>query len=178
MIYLNRTMKEPSMDACIHKDRYEKMPGEAGSAFWKRTIGERGSIQKDRCGVIWMASSRKIARPILYRQEDPGKENVNASSKKGADKSASWTVYIVECRDGTFYTGITTDPARRLAEHNNGRASRYTRVRRPVRIIYEESCISRSEASMREAAVKALSRKEKENLIQVRRTDIPFSPID
>jgi len=94
------------------------------------------------------------------------------------DKEPAWTVYIVECSDGTFYTGVTNDLARRLDQHNAGAASRYTRSRRPVRMIYREGCISRSEALMRECAVKALSRKEKEKLILERRADALFSPID
>jgi len=50
-----------------------------------------------------------------------------------------WTVYILRCRDGSLYTGITTDPERRLAEHNSDRgAARYTRPRRPVRLVYTE----------------------------------------
>jgi len=83
------------------------------------------------------------------------------------DKQESiWTVYIVECRDGTFYTGITTDLARRLDQHNRGRASRYTRSRLPVTLVHEESMRTRSEALIREEEIKSLSRQEKEALIQ------------
>ncbi len=90
----------------------------------------------------------------------------------------TWTVYIVECSDGSFYTGITNNLSRRLDQHNAGRASRYTRSRRPVEAIYQEGCVSRSEASIREGALKALSRKEKEKLILERRIDVTISPID
>jgi putative endonuclease len=88
--------------------------------------------------------------------------------KKGAESPAAggWTLYIVECRDGTFYTGIAKDVGRRLVQHNEGSASRYTRSRRPVKIIYQEPCGNRSEASIKEAAVKSLSRLEKEKLIK------------
>jgi len=73
-----------------------------------------------------------------------------------------WTVYILRCRDGSLYTGITTDPARRLAEHNSGRgAARYTRARRPVQMIYTEPATDRAAASRREAAIKRLSRAAK-----------------
>lgn len=83
-----------------------------------------------------------------------------------------WTLYIIECSDGTFYTGITNDLSRRLLQHNDGSASRYTRVRTPVKLLYQEECAGRSEALIKEAAIKALSRKEKESLInqKVRRT--------
>lgn len=76
-----------------------------------------------------------------------------------------WVLYILKCSDGSLYAGITNDLKRRLMQHGAGRASRYTRGRRPVRIVYRESCESRSHALKREWAVKALSRKEKEELI-------------
>lgn len=78
----------------------------------------------------------------------------------------SWTVYILRCADGTFYTGITTDLPRRRRQHNEGKAARYTRCRRPVRVIYHEPAASRSLALKREAAVKALTRPQKELLVR------------
>jgi predicted GIY-YIG superfamily endonuclease len=76
-----------------------------------------------------------------------------------------WKVYILRCKDGSFYTGMTNDLDRRLGQHREGRASRYTRGRKPLRIVYHETCANRSEAAKRESAVKALSRKEKERLV-------------
>ena len=84
-------------------------------------------------------------------------------------ESAGWFVYLLRCADGTLYTGITTDPARRLAQHNAGTASKYTRARRPVEMVYREPHPDRSAASKREAAVKALRRDVKEALIRSRR---------
>lgn len=78
----------------------------------------------------------------------------------------AWLLYIVECRDGSLYTGITNDLARRLQQHNDGDASRYTRSRRPVVLRYREPCADRSAALIREFAVKLLSRREKEALIR------------
>ncbi|MGF1643062.1 MAG: GIY-YIG nuclease family protein [Thiotrichales bacterium] len=74
-----------------------------------------------------------------------------------------WFVYILRCVDGSLYTGITTDPARRIREHNAGRAAaaRYTLGRRPVELAYCEPATDRSEASRREAAIKQLSREAK-----------------
>lgn len=77
----------------------------------------------------------------------------------------SWTLYVLRCRNGSLYTGVTTDLARRLDQHGAGRASRYTRGRLPVRLVYVEPCTDRSAALRREAAVKRLSRAEKERLI-------------
>ena len=78
----------------------------------------------------------------------------------------SWSVYIVRCADGTLYTGIATDVARRVEEHNanNILAARYTRARRPVVLVYEEAAATRSAAGKREHEVKRMSREEKEAL--------------
>jgi putative endonuclease len=76
-----------------------------------------------------------------------------------------WTVYLLCCRDGSLYTGITTDLARRLAAHRAGKASAYTRSRRPLRLIYREPARDRSAALRREAAIKRLTRKAKLELI-------------
>ena len=83
--------------------------------------------------------------------------------------SAGWVVYLLRCADGTLYTGITTDAARRLAQHNAGTASKYTRARRPVTIVFTEPHPDRSTASKREAAIKSLRRSEKDALIAPRR---------
>jgi putative endonuclease len=70
----------------------------------------------------------------------------------------NWWVYVVRCADGTLYTGVSTDPDRRLGQHNAGTASKYTRVRRPVELVYRERRRGRSDALRREAALKALPR--------------------
>ncbi|MFL5402370.1 MAG: GIY-YIG nuclease family protein [Gemmatimonadales bacterium] len=75
-----------------------------------------------------------------------------------------WTVYLIRCRDGTLYTGVTTDPARRLAEHNAGCGSAYTRSRLPVELVYWEQAGDRSSALRREHTIKALTRTQKERL--------------
>jgi len=79
----------------------------------------------------------------------------------------AWQVYIVRCADGSLYTGIARDLARRIAEHNagNGAAANYTRSRRPVVLVYSEPAAGRSAASRREYAIKQLSRSAKMALI-------------
>ena len=72
-----------------------------------------------------------------------------------------WTVYLLRCRDGSFYTGITNDLLRRLSRHAAGTASAYTRSRRPVRLVYQERQPSRSAALRREAALRRLPRTAK-----------------
>ncbi|HEV2671778.1 MAG TPA: GIY-YIG nuclease family protein [Gemmatimonadales bacterium] len=72
-----------------------------------------------------------------------------------------WKVYLLRCRDGTLYTGITNDLDRRLALHETGKASAYTRSRRPLTLAYHESLPDRSAALRREAAIRRLSRAQK-----------------
>ncbi|MCI5567330.1 MAG: GIY-YIG nuclease family protein [Veillonellaceae bacterium] len=74
-------------------------------------------------------------------------------------------VYIVECADGTLYTGWTDDVAKRVAAHNAGRGAKYTRSRRPVVLRYYEELEDKSSALSREAAIKRLSRAAKQQLI-------------
>ena len=95
-----------------------------------------------------------------------------ASGSVPTGASTSWFLYMVECRDGSLYTGITNDIERRVKAHNEGTASRYTRSRRPVRLRYLEPCESRSAALMRECAVRLLTPKEKRALIAERGIDL------
>ena len=74
-------------------------------------------------------------------------------------------VYIVECTDGTLYTGWAMDVTKRVAVHNAGRGSRYTRARRPVKLVYVEKRASRAVAMKREAAIKKMPRANKLRLI-------------
>lgn len=87
-------------------------------------------------------------------------------------KAAGWFVYMVRCADRTLYTGITTDLARRLAEHNGPRAARYTRVRQPVRLVYHETAPDRACAARRECQIKRLQRRAKEALIAAARSSM------
>ncbi len=80
---------------------------------------------------------------------------------------SAWHVYIVKCKDGTLYTGVATDVARRLIEHNTSpKGAKYTRARRPVTLAYSERASSRSAAGTREHEIKSLSRIEKLTLIR------------
>ena len=72
--------------------------------------------------------------------------------------------YILQCSDGTFYTGWTTDPERRVAQHNKGVGARYTKTRRPVKLVYLEEQPDKITALKRERAIKALPRKKKMEL--------------
>ncbi len=78
----------------------------------------------------------------------------------------SWFVYILECGDGSLYTGITTDLTRRLHEHNHAKqGARYTRAKRPVKLMYSTPAPDRSQATKLEIAIKKLTRPQKYALI-------------
>ena len=78
--------------------------------------------------------------------------------------------YIVECSDGTLYTGWTNNLERRLEAHNSGKGAKYTKTRRPVKIVYTEMFETKEEAMSREFAIKRLSRQQKLNLISEKET--------
>ena len=83
------------------------------------------------------------------------------------DKPAPWCLYVLKCADDSLYTGITTDPDRRLHEHNHSsRGARYTRARRPVQLLKTWPAQNRSQASRLEYAFKSLPRPEKLKLLQ------------
>ena len=72
-----------------------------------------------------------------------------------------WVVYILECTDGTLYTGITNNLPARITAHENGTGAKYTKGRAPFKLFYSETCDDRSAASKRELEIKKLSRAEK-----------------
>ena len=72
--------------------------------------------------------------------------------------------YIVECADGTYYTGWTTDPERRVATHNKGLGAKYTKMRLPVKLVYVEQQPDRTTAMKRERAIKKMTRLQKQKL--------------
>ena len=75
-------------------------------------------------------------------------------------------VYIVQCSDGTYYTGWTTDLFKRIKAHNEGRGAKYTRSRRPVELVYSEALETKEDALRREYAIKRLTRTQKIKLIE------------
>jgi putative endonuclease len=77
--------------------------------------------------------------------------------------------YILECADGSYYTGWSTDPARRVRQHNSGSGSRYTRMHRPVRLVYTEQQPDRAAAMRRENALKRYTHIRKKALIEGKR---------
>jgi len=77
-----------------------------------------------------------------------------------------WSVYILRCGDGTLYTGIATDPHRRLQEHRSGKGAKYTRGRGPLELVYTEEYETKSDALKRELGIKAMTREQKLQLLR------------
>lgn len=78
----------------------------------------------------------------------------------------TWKLYILCCRDGSLYTGITTNVEKRFAAHNAGKGAKYTRGRGPLELVYSEECGDHSAALRRELEIKALTKEEKLKLFQ------------
>ena len=95
--------------------------------------------------------------------------NVNEMSKMKIKKARSCWVYVLECGDGSYYTGWTNDLAKRVRTHQAGKGGKYTRSRLPVRLIKKWKAKNRNEAMGREAMFKSLNRREKEKALKSRR---------
>jgi putative endonuclease len=91
---------------------------------------------------------------------------MNADPRTGKGRARRRTyVYIVECRDGSYYTGLTIDIKKRLGQHNSGKGAKYTHSRLPVKLVHVETCVSLSAALKRERRIKQMRRGQKEALI-------------
>ncbi|MEC9247944.1 MAG: GIY-YIG nuclease family protein [Pseudomonadota bacterium] len=77
----------------------------------------------------------------------------------------TWTVYILECSDGSYYTGITKNLSRRITQHQTGVGAKYTKGRTPIKLIYQEAYKDRSKATKREMEIMALKKIEKQRLV-------------
>jgi predicted GIY-YIG superfamily endonuclease len=82
-----------------------------------------------------------------------------------SDKKRTWSVYILRCADGTLYTGIAKDVARRLEQHRRGLGAKYTRGRAPLELVFMQAADNQGEALRREYAIKSLSTSQKRRLI-------------
>jgi putative endonuclease len=99
----------------------------------------------------------------------PAPRKINGRDRH-ARASSSWFLYIIRCADGSLYTGISTDVARRIEKHNAGKGASYTKGRGPVQLILQEGPLTESFARKCESAIKKLTRKEKEAFIEHRRS--------
>ena len=95
---------------------------------------------------------------ILHRRR-------KSKNRKSKQIEEAWFLYILQCGDGTLYTGITKDIERRTKMHNDGKGASYTRTRRPVTLLYQEKCRSRTQALVRECEIKSFPREKKLALV-------------
>ena len=103
--------------------------------------------------------------PPVYIRVDTGSSPVLPTNFAKTHMS-KWILYILRCKGGSLYTGITTDLKGRVKKHNEGKASKYTRSRRPVKVFYKELLRNESQARKREAEIKKLSHREKLDLVR------------
>ena len=100
------------------------------------------------------------------KMKKPQKKDPDTAQHKDiAEQKRRYYTYMVRCSDGSYYTGYTTDLGKRVASHNAGSGAKYTKSRRPVQLIYSETYETKHDAMSREAKIKQLSHREKEQLI-------------
>jgi|GEM_PF-302795 len=124
------------------------------------------------CQSIWQ-DGRDYTKSFLKIDRRLSHHNINKIAMTEKDQpvtmqpAPTWYIYILSCRDNSYYTGITTDLSRRIEEHNSPtKGARYTRPRRPVKLVYSEKAASRSIATRRELQIKKLTPAGKKQLIQ------------
>jgi len=145
----------------------------------QRCCASSSCIERRRYGLRDLSEPTCVAGGSLVQPGEPGCDPVRLPPSpqqqplgrlrrrvrhEVGSETGRWFCYVLQCADGTFYTGITTSIERRLALHNRGRASRYTRGRLPVRLVYAAPYEDRSSASRREIEVKKMSPAEKRRL--------------
>ena len=117
----------------------------------------------DEIRLVSAASYR--GRFVSLRKADGASVHRTAGITNMEQKNLKYT-YMLKCKDGSLYTGWTTDLDKRVACHNAGKGAKYTRARRPVELVYFEQFQTREEAMRRECEIKKLTRKQKEELIK------------
>ena len=90
---------------------------------------------------------------------------VKLSESDAQMATTSWFLYLIRCKDGSLYTGVTTNVERRLAEHQAGKGAKYLRGKAPLTLVFQQKAGSRSAALIAEAAIKKLSKAGKERII-------------
>ena len=137
---VHRRAGSPLLVDCFHPSPLNTRTGRMTRAQWRR---------------VWAKAARLV--------REPEASEARGSAKGGGTKQ--WFVYVLRCGDGSLYTGVTTDPERRRAEHAAGTGAKYTRSRGAVALVHVEEAPTKSDAYRREAAIKALDRRRKLALI-------------
>ena len=137
----------------------------------KELINKYGKNNRYFSEVVDYAFRRRNIRNLIPQLIDNmGLQKVINGSKfnllpKGIKRRGKFFVYILECSDGTYYTGYTPDIERRVELHNKGRGAKYTRDRRPVKLVWCKEYKYFKRAFLEEIRIKTLTRKQKEKLV-------------
>jgi putative endonuclease len=118
--------------------------------------------------------------PVVDRREEEVRDGAcDAADRRETEplRGGAWCVYMLRCADGSLYTGVAVNLARRLRQHNGelSGGARYTRARRPVALLWSETCDGRAGAQRREAEIKALTRRQK---LRLSRSGLQEPPAD
>lgn len=147
-------------DTCAYRCLHE---GRSLPAWHPLISGTQDTVKQAGISVCGYAVSEQYIHPdqlqdhVIHRLRQ---------APDGVSGVKGWVVYILQCSDGSFYTGMTNDVERRLQEHNHGhKAARYTRGRRPVKLVYQQECGTRAEAARTEYRIRNLARSRKLQLI-------------
>ena len=143
----------------------ESKQGRQGEGWLAGTYcSNQGKLVYYECFCIPEGRNAPVAQRI---ERLASNQKVGGSIPSGRTKEGRgmWFVYMVECADGSLYTGIARDVVRRIATHNSGKGAKYTATRTPVKLVWQEASETRSTDSQREAAIKQLTRSQKLQLI-------------
>jgi len=129
-------------------------------SLWKQRVNikEAGGLRAIRSGATLRLRGAKAKCPEFT--EGPSLRSLSASNKH----MKGWFVYILQCKDGSFYTGVTPNLKRRFQEHKEGKGGKYTLEHKPIKILFSETFNTKQEALNREKQLKGWSHRKKENL--------------
>lgn len=155
------------MEVYIIRIYYENYGMQCDSVFKTKEEAEKSiaQIKDDKAELIHLKADDSDLLFTLVQNNFNNIKHLFTEISKEIKKEQPWYVYMVECKDGTIYTGATTDVERRVKQHNDGVGARYTRGRRPVTLLMNIWCANKSEALKKEARIKDLSREDKLKII-------------
>ena len=155
------------MEVYITRIYYENYGMQCDRVFKTKEEAEKSValIKDDRVDLLHLKADDSDLLFTLVKNNFNSIKHLFTEISKETKKEQPWYVYMLQCKDGTIYTGATTDVKRRVKQHNNGIGARYTCGRRPVTLLISIWCRNKSEALKKEARIKGLSREDKLKII-------------
>jgi|TARA_R110000824_G_scaffold156963_6_gene330374 putative endonuclease len=171
VVKILQSFNDSSINGVIDKGDLHKITHFMTDKLWALNKSKVVKMEEERSELIDKWSSlgflkglkHHIKPNIAYLFESEASELLR---EEQSTMFKQWVTYMVECSDGSIYTGISNNVSKRVSDHNNGKGAKYTRSRSPVTLKWSQSCDNRSEASKLEYKIKKLSRKQKLKLIE------------